>query len=69
MRHLMQMLDYPRWVQALAGIGIDFGFAVRWLFPGGLDQPIIANAMPTPADRVHASPPATESTTVVESAR
>src|SRR5215469_17879288 len=56
MRHLMQMLQYPRFVQLLAGLGIDVAFALRWLFPGGLDQPIIANAMPTPADRFSARP-------------
>lgn len=70
MRHLMEMLEYPRWIQTFAGLGIDLGFAVRWLFPGGLDRPIIANAMPTPADRVPASPAAAaESPTAVESMR
>ena len=56
MRHLMQMLKYARAWQLLAGLGIDFAFALRWLFPGGLDQPIIANAMPTPADRFSVPP-------------
>jgi hypothetical protein len=60
MRHLMQMLNYGRIVQTLAGIQIDLTFALRWLFPGGLDQPIIANAMPTPADRPSPSPPRAE---------
>jgi len=66
MRHLMQMLDYPSWIQTLAGLGIDLAFVARWLFPGGLDQPIITNAMPTPADRAPAS---AESPTEAESAR
>jgi hypothetical protein len=35
----------------LGGIGIDLPFLIRFLFPGGLDQPIVANAMTTPADR------------------
>jgi len=69
MRHLMQMLGYPRSIQTLAGIGIDLGFAVRWLFPGGLDQPIIANAMPTPADRERASRSVADSPTTAELAR
>jgi hypothetical protein len=64
MGHLMRMLDYPRWVQFFAGIQIDLMFGLRWLFPGGLDQPIIANAMPIPADRF-----ASSSTTAPESAR
>ncbi len=51
MGRLMTLLGYPRWMQALGGIGIDLAFLWRFLFPGGLDQPIVANAMTTPADR------------------
>jgi len=68
MRHLMQMLGYSRFTQTLAGMGIDLAFAARWLFPGGLDQPIIANAMPTPADRAAAAPSAGEQSPGAESA-
>jgi rubrerythrin len=51
MRRLMQILGYPAWVRFFAAIAIDVEFAQRYLFPGGLDQPILMNAMPTPLDR------------------
>lgn len=52
MRRLMSILRYPAWVRFCAGIAIDVEFLRRYLFPGGLDQPILLNAMPTPADRL-----------------
>jgi hypothetical protein len=48
MRRLMTMLGYPRAIQILAGLRIDLAFAARWLFPGGLDEPRIADAMGIP---------------------
>jgi rubrerythrin len=51
MKRLMSILGYPSWVRFAAAIAIDVEFARRWLFPGGLDQPILQNAMPTPLDR------------------
>lgn len=50
-RRLMAMLGYPRAVQILAGLGIDLAFLARWLFPGGLDEPRIADAMAISSDR------------------
>jgi rubrerythrin len=52
MKRLMSILRYPAWFRFVAGIAIDVQFLRRYLFPGGLDQPILLNAMPTPADRL-----------------
>jgi len=60
MRRLMSILGYPSWSRALAAIVIDIEFLRRWLFPGGLDQPIIFDAMPVPegaSNQAGAAPP------------
>ncbi len=51
MKRLMTILGYPAWVRFFAAIAIDLEFAKRYLFPGGLDRPILVNAMPTPLER------------------
>jgi hypothetical protein len=56
MKRLMTILGYPAWVRFSAAIAIDLEFARRYLFPGGLDRPILLNAMPTPLDRVRETP-------------
>jgi rubrerythrin len=56
MKRLMTILGYPAWVRFFAAIAIDLEFARRYLFPGGLDRPILPNAMPTPLDRVQETP-------------
>jgi hypothetical protein len=48
MGRLMRILGAPGIVRFFAGIAIDLSFVGRFLFPGGLDQPIIADAMQTP---------------------
>ncbi|CAG0980634.1 hypothetical protein MYXO_01834 [Myxococcaceae bacterium] len=48
MRRLMTILGAPSFVRFFAGISIDFAFVMRFLFPGGLDRPIVADAMHTP---------------------
>jgi len=48
MGRLMGILGAPRIVRFFAGITIDLSFAIRFLFPGGLDQPIVKDAMHTP---------------------
>ena len=48
MGRLMAILGAPRLVRFFAGIAIDVGFARRFLLPGGLDQPILVDAMHTP---------------------
>jgi hypothetical protein len=48
MGRLMSILGAPRLVRFFAGLAIDGSFALRFLFPGGLDQPILADAMQTP---------------------
>lgn len=48
MGRLMGILGAPRIIQLFAGLAIDASFALRFLFPGGLDQPIIPDAMHTP---------------------
>jgi rubrerythrin len=52
MGRLMALLGVPRAIRALAGLAIDAAFARRWLFPGGLDAPRLANAMPVPSGPV-----------------
>jgi hypothetical protein len=49
MARLLAILRAPRAVRAAAGLAIDAGCAARWLFPGGLDAPRIADPMPVPA--------------------
>jgi hypothetical protein len=46
---LLALADVPRPVRALAGLAVDLGCAARWLLPGGLDAPRIADPMPVPA--------------------
>lgn len=48
MGRLMAILGAPRVVRFFGGVAIDASFVFRWLFPGGLDQPILADAMHTP---------------------
>lgn len=48
MRRLMEILGAPALVRFFAGVAIDASFAVRFLFPGTLDQPLVADAMQTP---------------------
>lgn len=55
MARLMQIVGAPGIVRFFAGIAIDVGFVLRFLFPGGLDQPLVADAMHTP-DRPKAFP-------------
>jgi hypothetical protein len=55
MRRLMSSIGVPWPVQVLAGLVIDAGFLVRWLWPGGLDSPIVADAMPGPDSRANAA--------------
>jgi hypothetical protein len=44
----MEMLGAPKIVRLFAGLSIDLAFTVRFAFPGGLDQPILPDAMHTP---------------------
>lgn len=48
MERLMGLLGAPKIVRFFAGLSIDLSFALRFAFPGGLDQPILADAMHTP---------------------
>jgi hypothetical protein len=48
MGRLMALLEVPRAIRAFAGLAIDAAFALRWLFPGGLDAPRVADPMPVP---------------------
>ncbi len=48
MRRLMEILGAPALVRFFAGLAIDAGFVLRFLFPGGLDAPILADAMHVP---------------------
>jgi rubrerythrin len=50
MARLMALLGVPRPIRAFAGLAIDASFAWRWLFPGGLDAPRVANPMPVPLE-------------------
>lgn len=47
-RRLLEILGAPAIVRFFAGVAIDAGFVVRFLFPGGLDRPKVADAMVTP---------------------
>jgi hypothetical protein len=51
MKRLMTILGHPGWVRVLAAIAIELEFAKGYLFPGGLDQPIVVTAMPMPLER------------------
>lgn len=46
MDRLMALLEAPRWIRFVAARGTDTAFLLRFLFPGGLDQPRIRDAMP-----------------------
>jgi len=48
MARLLALLGAPRLVRAAAGASIDLACALRWLFPGGLDAPQLADPMPVP---------------------
>jgi hypothetical protein len=50
MRKLMGLLGVPAIVQLFAGLAIDASFVVRFLFPGGLDAPRVADPMPVPSE-------------------
>ncbi len=47
-RRLMEILGAPSLVRLFAGVAIDASFVLRFLFPGGLDRPLVADAMHTP---------------------
>ena len=51
MGHLMRMLGIPALVRFFAGVSVDVQFLAKWLFPGGLDRPRVANPMPVPETR------------------
>jgi hypothetical protein len=48
---LMTLAGVPGWIRFFAGIAIDVQCTVRFLFPGGLDQPLVADPMPVPPPR------------------
>lgn len=48
MGRLMEILGAPAIVRFFAGLSIDLSFLLRFAFPGGLDQPIVPDAMHTP---------------------
>jgi hypothetical protein len=50
MGRLFALVGVPRWIRFFGGFAIDAGFLARWLFPGGLDEPRLADPMPVPAD-------------------
>ena len=50
MGHLMGLLGVPPVIRFFAGFAIDASFAVRFLFPGGLDAPRVADPMPVPSE-------------------
>ena len=54
MKRLLGLLGVPRAIQVFAGLSIDASFLARWLFPGGLDGPRVANPMPVPGEGVEA---------------
>jgi hypothetical protein len=51
MGRLFEVLGAPRAARFFAAIAIDLGFVARWLFPGGLDEALVADAMRVPAPR------------------
>ncbi|MFQ5698694.1 MAG: ferritin-like domain-containing protein [Myxococcota bacterium] len=57
MDRLMRLLGAPWIVRAFGALSVHIAFAVRYLFPGGLGAPRIANAMPVPAGAPGASAP------------
>jgi hypothetical protein len=46
MARLFALVGVPRWFRFFAGIAIDVAFVMRWLFPGGLDEPTLDDPMP-----------------------
>ena len=50
MGRLFELLGVPRIVRFFGGLAIDVSFLLRWLFPGGLDAPLLSGAMPVPGD-------------------
>jgi len=52
MGRLFRLLGAPGWLRLFGGLAIDAGFAWRWLFPGGLDAPLVENPMPVPGDDI-----------------
>lgn len=52
MERLLGLLGVPRAIQLFAGLAIDAGCLARWLFPGGLDGPRVADPMPVPGEDV-----------------
>ena len=50
MGRLFRVLGAPAWLRFFGGLAIDAGFARRWLFPGGLDSPLVENPMPVPGE-------------------
>jgi hypothetical protein len=50
MGRLFTLLGAPALVRFFAGLAIDAAFVARWLFPGGLDAPRLADPMPVPGD-------------------
>jgi hypothetical protein len=50
MGRLFALVGAPQVLRFFAGVAIDLGFLWRWLFPGGLDRPRLADPMPVPGD-------------------
>lgn len=57
MERLMRLLGAPWILRAFGALSIQIAFGVRYLFPGGLGAPRIANAMPVPAGAPSARAP------------
>ncbi len=69
MGRLFGLLGIPGWMRWFGGLAIDASFAWRWLFPGGLDAPLVENPMPVPGDPAHgAGVGSSPSPTAMESA-
>jgi len=51
LRRLSELLGSSALLRSFGALAIELEFLWRWCFPGTLDQPIVADAMPTPADR------------------
>lgn len=51
MGRLMTLAGVPAFVRWCAARAIDLQFAIRWIAPGGLDRPSMAEPMPVPAVR------------------
>lgn len=48
MQRLMEIVGAPWIVRFFARVAIDVGFVLRFVLPGGLDRPLVADAMQTP---------------------